>query len=362
MMNSLQEAIDAIKAGQTATGKRLLIGVLQSDPFNESAWLWMSSVYTSLDQRRMCLRRVLEINPNNETAKRGLANLDPSISLPAVRSFERSSPPATADVVVPITPVNKPIWSEQAKFQATRRWFFFLVASVIGLWLALISWVFFTPSIDVAAQPLPSSASVLNILAPLLVASAAIERFLETVFNIMESSWHTLVAYFGRGLRWLKSAEAEVERSRQWLADVSNFYNDELNHLGLTSAPTGNLATIAAMQRLNSIEALLTTARQRLETAEKQLADLTESSSYKSAKATAAIILGLMIGVAVAKFSALQMFALLGIGMPTKIDIFITGLIAGSGTYPVHSLVDLLQQVKDVIDSTRRTIKPTESK
>jgi len=42
-----------------------------------------------------------------------------------------------------------------------------------------------------------------------------------------------LVAYFGRGLRWLKSAEAEVERSRQWLADVSNFYNDELNHLGL---------------------------------------------------------------------------------------------------------------------------------
>lgn len=360
--NFLQQAIDAIKSGHAATGKRLLIGVLQNDPFNEMAWLWMSSVYTALDQRRMCLRRVLEINPANETAKRGLANLDPSTSLPTVRSYAASNA-AHAEIVVPITPVNTPNWNEQDKLLVTRRWFFFLVAAVGALCAALIAWVFLTPSIDQPAQPLPTGANLMDVFAPLLVASAAIERFLETIFNVIENSWHTLIAYFGRGLRWLKSGEAEVERSRQWLADVSNFYNTELNHLGIDPATAGGPATVNAMLRLNSLEAMLTAARQRLDTAEKQLNDLTESSSYKSAKATAAIILGLMIGVVTAKFADLQMFALLGINaVPTKIDIFITGLIIGSGTYPVHSLVGLLQQFKDVLDSTRQAPKPIRSK
>ncbi len=358
----LQQAIDAIKSGHAATGKRLLIGVLQNDPYNETAWLWMSSVYTALDQRRMCLRRVLEINPSNETAKRGLANLDPSTSLPTVRSYAGSNA-AQADVIVPMTPVNRPNWSEPDKLLVTRRWFFFLVATVGALWAALITWVFFTPSLDLPAQPLPVGANLLDVFAPLFVASAAIERFLETIFNVIENSWHTLIAYFGRGLRWLKSAEAEVERSRQWLADVSNFYNAELNHLGIDPATAGGTATVNAMLRLNSLEAMLTAARQRLDNAEKQMNDLTESSSYKTAKATASIILGLMLGVITAKFAVLQMFALLGINaVPTKIDIFITGLIIGSGSYPVHSLVGLLQQFKDVVDSTRRAPKPIESK
>ena len=45
------------------------------------------------------------------------------------------------------------------------------------------------------------------------------------------------------------------------------------------------------------------------------------------------------------------MFALLGIdAVPARIDVLITGLVIGSGSYPVHSLVGILQQGKDALD------------
>jgi hypothetical protein len=48
------------------------------------------------------------------------------------------------------------------------------------------------------------------------------------------------------------------------------------------------------------------------------------------------------------------MFALLGIAaVPERFDVFITGLVIGSGSYPVHSLVGILQQGKDTLDSAK---------
>lgn len=74
-MATLEEAIAAIKAGDVDTGRELLANVLQVDYDNEKAWLWLSSVVESKERRRQCLERVLEINPNNQAAKRGLAKL-----------------------------------------------------------------------------------------------------------------------------------------------------------------------------------------------------------------------------------------------------------------------------------------------
>lgn len=75
MSDNLQQAIVAIKSGDKKTGKRLLIEVLKSNQRDETAWLWMTKVVNSDDERIKCLQNVLKINPNNETAKRGLAIL-----------------------------------------------------------------------------------------------------------------------------------------------------------------------------------------------------------------------------------------------------------------------------------------------
>lgn len=75
LSNTLQSAIQSIKAGDNESGKHLLGQVIQADPKNEMAWLWWTQVVDSDEERLICLRKVLDINPNNELAKRGLAAL-----------------------------------------------------------------------------------------------------------------------------------------------------------------------------------------------------------------------------------------------------------------------------------------------
>ncbi|HXV43536.1 MAG TPA: hypothetical protein VEC96_10785, partial [Anaerolineae bacterium] len=72
MATSLELAITAIRSGRKEEGRQLLNLLIQQNPNNEMAWLWMSSVVNSDEQRARCLYHVLAINPDNELARRGL--------------------------------------------------------------------------------------------------------------------------------------------------------------------------------------------------------------------------------------------------------------------------------------------------
>jgi hypothetical protein len=260
-----------------------------------------------------------------------------------------SAPENTSSVVQG----GMPTWSEQDQFFKTRKWFRFLVTVVIVLWLVLIGWVLVSPIDDAQALPLAVGANLTLVLAPVLAASAAVERTLESVFNIIESSWRTMIAYLGRGLRWLKNAEVEVQQARQFLADVSDKYNAELESIRFGQSSVSAL-TDEIQARIEAANKLMTLAQLRLESAESNLADITSSESYISAKTSASVILGLMLGVLIAGIGQLQMFAMLGIGIvPAQIDVLVTGLVIGSGSYPVHSLVGILQQGKGTVDSIK---------
>jgi len=71
----LRQAITAIKSGDKALGKQLLVQVLEQDSRNEHAWLWLSQCVTSHEQKLDCIKRVLDINPSNATAQKELARL-----------------------------------------------------------------------------------------------------------------------------------------------------------------------------------------------------------------------------------------------------------------------------------------------
>src|SRR5688500_12144177 len=221
-----------------------------------------------------------------------------------------------------------PTWDETYQFFRMQRWFRILVVLVIGMWIGLIAWVLlFAPITDATAKALEASANLTVVLAPVLAAAAAVERTLETIFNVIEGNWRTMIAYLGRGLRWLKSAEVEVKQARQFLADVADKYNEEMKNI-----PLGQLsasALTAEMQaRMEVANRMMGLAQQRLKDAEGNLAAVTSSDSYIRAKGAASIVVGLMLGVIVAALSQLQMFAMLGIGLvPARIDVLITGLI-----------------------------------
>jgi len=246
-----------------------------------------------------------------------------------------------------------PAWSEKEKFMQTRLWFRILIVVIVILWLALIVWVFVTPIEDAEALPLEVGANLTIVLAPILAAAAAVERTLESIFNMLENSWRTMIAYLGRGLRWLKNAEIEVQQARRILAEASAKYNAELQGIQLGQVSISELsdeirAKVEAADRLTDL------AKQRLEKAEDNLAAVTSSDKYIRAKSAASIIVGLMLGVVVAAIGQLQIFAMLGIGIvPARIDVLVTGLVIGSGSYPVHSLVGILQQGKDALNSVK---------
>jgi len=246
-----------------------------------------------------------------------------------------------------------PTWSDRDQFFKTRRWFRVLVSVIVIIWVILITWVLVSPFRDAVALPLDTGANLVIVLAPVLAAAAAVERTLESVFNVLEGNWRTMVAYLGRGLRWLKNAEVEVQQARQFLADASEKYNLELQEIQFGQASAATIAE-QIQEKVASANKLMIIAQQRLENAEGNLSAVTSSDSYISSKAAASIILGLMLGVVISAIGQLQMFAMLGIGIvPPQIDVLITGLVIGSGSYPVHSLVGILQQGKGAVDSVK---------
>ena len=72
----LKAGISALKAGERARARELLLHVVTADEANEIGWLWLSAAVDSAEDRRICLENVLALNPDNGAARRGLAKLD----------------------------------------------------------------------------------------------------------------------------------------------------------------------------------------------------------------------------------------------------------------------------------------------
>lgn len=118
--SKLQEAIALIKSGDKQNGQRLLTEVLQTDPRNEAAWLWMAALMTG-EKRRLCLEKVLSLNPNHPQAREQLAKLSaasapPRAVTPAATATSVSAPPV--QVAVPPPAVETPA-SRSSSFLST---------------------------------------------------------------------------------------------------------------------------------------------------------------------------------------------------------------------------------------------------
>jgi hypothetical protein len=95
----LRQAITAIKSGDKQTGQRILHQLLDVEPDNEIAWLWLAAAVDAHNEKIRCLNRVLELNPDNETARQSITRLEntsaqsplvqPDSSTPSLKSLKK---------------------------------------------------------------------------------------------------------------------------------------------------------------------------------------------------------------------------------------------------------------------------------
>jgi hypothetical protein len=70
--------VTSAKTGQREQAYHILLDVIELDRYNETAWLWLSTVTDSPDDERICLDNVLTINPDNAFAHERLAVISPN--------------------------------------------------------------------------------------------------------------------------------------------------------------------------------------------------------------------------------------------------------------------------------------------
>lgn len=71
----LNQAVSLIKAGNKPAALPILKEIVQAEPNNEMAWLWLYSCVSTTPQKTYCLQQALKINPNNENARLALEKL-----------------------------------------------------------------------------------------------------------------------------------------------------------------------------------------------------------------------------------------------------------------------------------------------
>lgn len=165
-------------------------------------------------------------------------------------------------------------------------------------------------------------------LAGLVAAATVIERIIELIWDFVENNFLTASKAVGNASDYVSWAKKQVQEARQ------NLFN----------------AKDPSTDKKSELETALVNAEDRL-------AQYLQSPVYVSMKKKISVPLAVLFGLIIAWKTELQMFYLLNLlpaGSPLKpVDIIITGLVIGTGSAPVHSLIGILQNTKDTIDSAR---------
>nr|HRC77229.1 hypothetical protein [Kouleothrix sp.] len=93
----LQLGIEAAREGNREEARNLFGLLTRQDPTNLQAWLWLAGVAEGPDQRRAALEHVVELDPTNEMALKGLQ----AMGVKPTTKLDESAAPTVAGAVAP---------------------------------------------------------------------------------------------------------------------------------------------------------------------------------------------------------------------------------------------------------------------
>ena len=86
-MNSselLRHALELARAGKKDAARDVFLRVVEEDPRNELAWMWLAGLVDSIEDQIVACENVLTINPSNEKARAYLDGLERRRNLKSV--------------------------------------------------------------------------------------------------------------------------------------------------------------------------------------------------------------------------------------------------------------------------------------
>lgn len=132
---TLDQAILAAKEGRKAEARRLLETVLDADERNEQAWLWLSGLVDSDEERSICLENVLTINPHNEAARKGLRALGATPAADQTSALHTPTGSSTTPGFQSSAEIDAPDRVETSDLLSSDRRTFIVITIVLALML-----------------------------------------------------------------------------------------------------------------------------------------------------------------------------------------------------------------------------------
>lgn len=91
---TFQEAVEALHLKDRHKARKLLTNLLKTDQSNVNYWIWLSAAVDTTKEQIYCLKTVLQLDPDNATAKRGLILLGALPPDESVQPFPLNRPRA----------------------------------------------------------------------------------------------------------------------------------------------------------------------------------------------------------------------------------------------------------------------------
>lgn len=177
-----------------------------------------------------------------------------------------------------------------------------------------------------------SSASLLTILGVFFALALAIERVTEGIVGMFEKSYLSLRKVVSRCNAPHNWMERQYVRALKKVSDVAVELDKCTDDPGKELLDKQN----AALKHLAESEALLQS--------------FTQEPDYIFRKRLITMGFNLVVGLVLAFVCGFRVFYILGLDIRTNFwDMFLTGLIIGSGSAPVHYLIGILQDWKEVL-------------